>query len=307
MTDGVLATVSRGDFIESRHYGHAAIISPAGELTASIGNPDELFYPRSALKPLQAAAMATAGLDVDEEELALTCASHSGESRHRAIVERMLSEVGLTTEDLDNTPGFPLSEAEKRTVPSSRLAQNCSGHHAGLLVTCEKNGWDTSTYLEERHPVQQLIATTIAELTGDRPQHVTIDGCGSPLFAVTVAGMARAFLHMATTNSPIYRAMIAHPFLVGGTGRDVTEAMMHVPGLMAKDGAEGVYAAAHPDLGALAFKIGDGSSRPRAAILAGMLEYMGVDESDLTWGITPVLGHGKKVGKVSACVPSSRK
>src|SRR5699024_1595443 len=148
------------------------------------------------------------------------------------------------------------------------LTQNCSGKHAVMLATCVHNGWPTDTYLRPDHPLQQLIAETVRELTGTGANHPTVDGCGAPLLDPTTTGLARAFATLARASEQqpegrVAAAMRAHPELVGGTGRDVTAAMTQVDGLIAKDGAEGVYAAALPDGRATAFKISDGASRPR--------------------------------------------
>lgn len=302
---GVLANVYRGETIESVHYGHLVTLDHEGNLIGSIGDPTVMIYPRSSIKPIQAQAMVEAGLELDDEHLAAVCASHSGQDIHRRIATEILEKYGKSVDDLRNTPDYPIS-IEERVAGQGQtsLNQNCSGKHAGMIATCVINGWDTETYLDLDHPLQVKIRQTIAAWTGaaDSP---TIDGCGAPLFEVPIQGLARAFGKLVATNSPIARAMRAYPHVVGGEGgRDVTESMRAIPTLIAKDGAEGVYGAAFEG-GSVAFKIGDGFGRPRPAILAAALKSLGVAEDKLTWGEVPVYGHGKIIGKVEACAPSS--
>ena len=190
-------------------------------------------------------------------------------------------------------------------APAS-VAQNCSGKHAAMLATCVAAGWDTATYLDPGHPLQQAIRTSVAALTGDDPDPTTTDGCGAPLLSCTVAGLARAFATVASApeGTPEHRvaaAMNGHPEHVGGTGRDVTALMAGVLGLVAKDGAEGVYAAALPDGRAVALKVLDGSQRPRPVVMAAALRRLGLAADVLDEvGTLPVLGHGLPVGEVAA-------
>ncbi|MCL2595272.1 MAG: asparaginase [Promicromonosporaceae bacterium] len=313
---GVLAEVWRGNLLESAHLGQLVVLDDRGETTLAVGDPDAVIYARSSLKPLQTVAMLRAGWHpTSDASVALACASHSGESEHLATVRAMLREAGLDENALQNTPAYPLNgDAERRwrangNGPSS-LTQNCSGKHAAMLATCVANGWDTATYRDPAHPLQQVISAAIADLTGDQQSpHVTIDGCGAPLFSTTLHGLARAFARIATAPDAaevrVSRAMSAHADLVGGTGRDVTAAMRAIPRLICKDGAEGVYAGAFLDGTAFAFKVLDGGARPRPAILAatlqaaGALNVDGVDAAALAaLGAVPVLGGGQPVGEV---------
>src|SRR5699024_5362470 len=157
---------------------------------------------------------------------------------------------------------------------------NCSGKHAAMLATCVHRGWDTGPYLDPEHPLQQHILAVIAELTGEQVRYLAVDGCGAPQPSTTLRGLARACTRIArapegTAGHRVAAAMRAHPFLVAGTGRDATEAMQSVPGLIAKDGAEGVYAAALPDGRAVALKVSDGASRPRPVLLGAALRALG--------------------------------
>jgi L-asparaginase II len=273
-----------------------------GSTGYAAGRPDDPMLPRSAVKPLQALGMLRAGLKVDDEELAVICASHSGQPEHLAVVRRVLAHAGLDESDLDNTPGMPLDGASRRAMTQagegpSRIAQNCSGKHAGMLATCVAAGWPTQGYRDPGHPLQQTLRATIEELTGDRVTATAVDGCGAPLFAITLSGLARSFRRLGRCGD----AMRAHPQLVGGTGRDVTALMSGVPGLVAKDGAEGVYAVGFEDGRAVAVKVDDGAARARVPVVVAALRRIGVESAAFNeLATTPVLGHGEPVGEVHA-------
>jgi len=307
-----LARVIRGDLVESVHLGHLVVLGPDGQVRLELGDPDAVIWARSSLKPLQALAMLRAGLGLEGAQLALACASHSGEPVHLEVVTEVLRRAGLTVTDLQNTPALPLDAGAALAWqvagrgPES-LAQNCSGKHAAMLATCVAAGWSTADYLSPEHPLQAAVRTALPDLTGVPVDHATVDGCGAPLFSTTVRGLARAFGAIASAptrdaggdGARIAEAMSGHPDLVGGTGRDVTRVMRAVPGLVAKDGADGVYAAGLPDGGAVALKILDGGDRPRAAVLGAALAVAGIDAEALrAVARTPVLGHGRPVGMV---------
>jgi L-asparaginase II len=317
-----LARVVRGEVVESVHLGHLVVLAPDGSVRLALGDPEVTVLARSALKPLQAVGMLRAGLDLDGAHLALACASHDGTDEHLRVVRETLLTAGLSETALAGTPDLPLDPeaAFARRVAGhgpEPVTQNCSGKHAAMLATCVAHsgepGWDAHRYLEPEHPVQVACRAAVEELTGTPVWHVTVDGCGAPLFSTTLGGLARAFGRVAAApaaepGSPLARvaaAMTAHPALVGGDARDVTRAMRAVPGLVAKDGADGVYAAGLPDGSALAFKVVDGGDRPRPAVLAAALRVAGAtavagaDAAALdALGTTPVLGHGEPVGAV---------
>ena len=320
----LLAEVWRGDLLESAHLGHLVVLDPSGEPVLTLGDAGVVHYPRSSLKPLQAVALLRSGFEpVDDGALALACASHNGEPFQVDGVRATLAAAGLDESALQNTPTLPLHEPsafawQQAGSGPEPVAQNCSGKHAAMLATCVAAGWDLAGYLDPAHPLQVAVRDAVAELTGDAgAPHVTVDGCGAPLFSTTLAGLARAF-HRIVTGDPgspegrVAAAMRARPEMVAGTGRDATLAMRAVPGLICKDGAEGVYAGALPDGTAFAFKVLDGAARPRPAILAatlraaGALGLDGVDAGALdALGEVPVLGHGKPVGEVRVpLVPS---
>lgn len=315
----VLAHVVRGGVVESVHHGHLVALGPDGHEVLRAGDPDAQVFARSSLKPLQAVAMLRAGLDLDGPLLALACASHNGEAVHVEGARAVLAAAGLDEGDLQNTPDLPLDDAAAfawRTAGRGRepVAQNCSGKHAAMLATCVANGWDTATYRDPQHELQQAVRATLLDLTGDEPAHVTVDGCGAPLFSCSLTGLARAFGAIARAGADgddgplgrVARAMAGHPQMVGGTGRDVTALMAGVPGLVAKDGAEGVYAVGLADGSCAALKVLDGAQRPRPVVMAAALRALGVDAPVLDEvGSVPVLGHGEPVGAVEAVLPAA--
>ncbi|MGW5716093.1 asparaginase [Amycolatopsis sp. NPDC003865] len=304
MTNPVLAEVVRSGFVESVHRGALVITGPDGEARVALGDVTSPVYPRSSNKPLQAAGMLRSGLDFTGEELALACASHSGEPGHVKRVLELLGAAGLREDDLACPPDFPLHVPSMRDAAEPRrVMMNCSGKHTAMLTTCVRAGWPTSGYESPDHPLQQALAATVAELTGEPIAHTGVDGCGAPLFAFSLTGLARAFGRVASAPtgplSQVASAMRAHPWLVAGTGREDTELMSAVDGLVAKGGAEGVHAFALPDGFAVAMKIDDGNKRACAPLAVEALRYLGVDVSGLEeLARGSVLGGGQPVGEV---------
>ncbi|MEM1333438.1 MAG: asparaginase [Actinomycetota bacterium] len=310
-----IAVARRSGFDESIHHGAGVVVDADGAVLSAIGDPSLVVYLRSSLKAFQAEAMVRHGLDLPAHLLALVTASHSGEPRHLDGVVELLSMHGLGVDDLANTPTLPYGAEARRAADRAgaeprSLFQNCSGKHAGMLATCVVNGWPTEGYLSADHPVQEAIAATIADL-GAPVRHVGVDGCGAPTHALALDASARALGGLVRTASVVPTAMRAHPDQVGGTGRDVTEWMRLVPGLVAKDGAQGVMALA---LGegehrgrACVFKIADGSDEARRAVVPAALEQMGVDVEAargrgdaLRMHEVEVLGGGEPVGSIDA-------
>ncbi len=305
----VVAEVWRGDFLESVHHGSVVATDATGAPVLSVGRPGDVAFPRSSNKPLQALAMLRNGLDLDGELLALACASHSGEDFHVDGALRVLARAGLTEEALRCTADLPLGEAARaqhlaRGLGAAPKYMNCSGKHAAMLATCVANGWSTEDYLDPAHPLQVATRATISEVAGEPVAQVGVDGCGAPIFAISLTGLAKAFGTLAsaaegTLEHRVAAAMNTFPQWVGGTGRDVTVLMDALPGVIAKDGAEGVYAVGLPTGEGIALKIADGASRARAVVVVAVLKRLGVDVSAVAGLATvPVLGHGRAVGAV---------
>jgi len=311
----VVAEVVRSGFAESRHRGAVAGLDTEGRQVISAGRTDVPFLPRSANKPLQATAMLRCGLNLDGELLALAAASHSGEDFHVDGVRKILSEAGLSEDDLRCPASWPLDTPTvhrliARGEPMSRIRMNCSGKHAAMLATCAANGWPTAGYLDPGHPLQQAIRLTIEDLAGLKSTATGVDGCGAPLFALTLAGLARAFrtLVLAGPGTPERRvadAMRAYPEWTSGTNRDERRLMDAVPGLLLKAGAEGVDAFALADsrgAQAGAVKIDDGAQRARTPVTVATLRLLGaVVPDDLA--TVPVTGGDAVVGAVRVVGP----
>ena len=275
----------------------------------SVGEVSGPVLPRSCNKPLQALGMVRAGLDLPPDLLALSCASHSGEAFHLDGVRRILALGGLDESALQTPPDYPVDEVEKlayvaRGGRPAAVAMNCSGKHAAMLATCVHNGWPTTSYRDPAHPLQQAVREAIEDLGAERVSATGVDGCGAPVFGLTLAGLARAFRAIAlagdgTAEQRVAASIRSHPTWLGGTRRDVTRLIEGVPGLIAKDGAEGVYAAALPDGRAVALKIEDGGQRARPPVMAAALARLGVDAPVLAeMSSTALLGGGEPVGDV---------
>jgi L-asparaginase II len=310
-----VAITRRSGFDESIHFGAVVGLSSNGAIEFSVGDPSAPIYPRSSNKPMQAVAMVRAGLRLPPDLLALVCASHDGTPTHVEAARRILAIAGFDERSLANTAGLPLDLASAEAVlraggGPTALQMNCSGKHSGMVVTCAINGWPTDAgYLLPDHPLQQHITATIDELAGEAHSHIGVDGCGSPAHVISLIGLARAFRAIATgsggeSGDQVYSAMTRHPEVVGGDGRDVTQFMRAVPGLMAKDGADGVYAAAMPDGRTVALKIADGANRARPPVMVKALRALGLDVSAVEPLVAQwVLGHGRHVGEVRAIAP----
>lgn len=309
----LLARVTRNGWVESVHAGHAVLVDPAGAVVQAWGRPEDPVLPRSSNKPLQAAGMVEAGLDLAGAQLAIAAASHSGESFHLDTVRAVLAGGGLTEADLANTPALPYAPAAQVEWiragggPTS-LTQNCSGKHAAMLRTAVALGVPLTDYVNPEHPVQRAAAGGIERLSGERIAATGVDGCGAPVAAISLVGLARAFSRMVlagadTAEGRVAHAMMAHPGHVGGTGRDVTLFMAALPGAIAKDGAESVHAFALPDGRAGALKVADGSERARAAVAVALLRHLGVHPAVLVAASpAPILGGGRPVGAVEAVI-----
>lgn len=267
-----LATLSRSGMIESRHLGIAVLVNAAGEVREAVGDPTALIYPRSAAKPFQAEAMLRSGNALRGEQLALATASHWGTPRHVAVVERMLADVGLDESALRCPADWPLDAASRHAAVIAEtgrraIAMNCSGKHAGFLGACVHAGWSTDDYLDPAHPMQEAVAATLEEFSGEPISHWGVDGCNAPTPVLSLVGLARAFSRLAASDSLLPAAMLGDPWAVDGPGRP-NAVTMEMTGVLAKTGAEGVLILATTAGDAVALKMLDGSGR--AATLVGL-------------------------------------
>jgi L-asparaginase II len=301
----VLVEVERSGFVESRHRGSVAGLAADGSIAVRLGSTETPVFPRSANKPMQAVAMVRHGLGVENELLALSAASHSGEDFHVDGAQKILATAGLTADALQCPAQWPLDLELALVREKSRLRMNCSGKHSAMLATCVINGWPTESYRDPAHPLQVAVRETVTELTGEEIAATGVDGCGAPLFAVTLTGLARAFraLVLAAPGSPERRvadAMRAYPEWTSGTDRDERRLMDAVPGLLVKAGAEGVDAFAFADGRAGAIKIDDGAMRARTPVTVATLRALGADGVPDAMATGPVHGGESVVGEIRA-------
>ena len=300
----ILAQLVRSGLVESTHSGYLILLNPDGSDLLTLGDVDAEMYPRSAIKSLQAAAMVRLGLKLNDEQLALVCASHGGTDRHQAVALEILGSVGLSESDLQNTPDRPIDRKARiawGVKPATSLAANCSGKHAGMLATCVTNGWDTKSYRDQNHPLQIAIAKEITELTGQPINRVSIDGCGAPLFTMSTRSIAVAARKMRIDSDPVFAKVIAaclrHPEMILAEGAFDTRMMRAVPGLFVKGGAESVMLASLANGSSIAWKISDGSNRANGPLMKAALAKFGIVIDGET---VDVLGGGTVVGSLSA-------
>jgi L-asparaginase II len=306
----VLVEVRRSGFLESVHRGSLVVLDADGSVAFAAGAVDRPLLPRSSNKPVQATALLAAGWQPrSAEDLAIGAGSHNGEDGHRELAAAMLSAAGLDPDHLGCPPALPQHEPTKAAWlvedrKPDRLAMNCSGKHAAMLAACVAAGWPTAGYLDRNHPLQQAIEARLAEAAGEPVTAVVVDGCGAPQHALSLAGLARGVLSLVqapegTRDRSVADAMRAHPWLVAGTGREDTDLMTAIPGLLVKGGADGVHVAALPGRGAVALKLDDGGDRGRTPALTAGLRRLGVaDEVLAPWAMTPLPGGDGVVGDV---------
>lgn len=304
MKDAVLAEVVRSGVVESQHRGFLIALNADGSVNLELGDSSHLIFPRSTVKSFQGAAMVRNGLQLEPRLLALGASSHSGSAEHIAAVREILATAGLNESALQCMLDKPLGDAERRAYGDqapTRIAMNCSGKHAAMLVTCVKNGWSINNYLDADHPLQIACREELENLAGEKITLTSTDGCGAPLFLISVAGLARAVRAITISTDVAHTSVLAasrqFPEMVAGEGRLTTTMIREVPGLYMKDGVEAVEVASMPDGRTLVFKVSDGSLRPFRALVHAGLKRLGVDSS---YEVEPVLGGGKVIGEIRA-------
>lgn len=313
-----LAILTRSGFIESRHIGSAVVLDQHGEVQRSIGSPSSPVFPRSSLKPFQAIAVMNSGVQLRGAQAVLATASHAGTMKHMSTVRAMLATAGLPEDALQCPPAMPGDQATRdamvrQGVGAQRIAMNCSGKHAAMLLACVANGWDTDSYLHTEHPMQRAVRDTVERFTGEKPAAVAIDGCGAPVFAISLIGLARGIARVRTSSatSPfaIYRnagvlvdAVLEDPWAIEGPGRPNTLVIERL-GVFAKLGAEGVLVMAAQDGTTVALKMLDGNGRASTIVAlellvkAGALSREDVDDVSESLDLT-VTGGGAPVGRI---------
>ena len=282
---------TRGELVESVHPVAAAVVDAEGRLRAASRDPELVTWWRSAAKPFQALPLVEDGaadrFGLSEEELALATASHSSEPRHLELISGILEKVGIGEEALACGIHTPLSAAVAAAVGRGAVVMtprwsNCSGKHAGMLALAKHRGWPLAGYQSAGHPVQDRILGTIAEWTGApcREIRLAVDGCTAVCFGLSLRRMAFGYARLAASEAAPARrvlgAMMAHPLVVGGTGRLCTDLMRAWPGrVAAKIGADGIHCAALPGPGfGIALKVEDGDMRASGVALLEILRQL---------------------------------
>ncbi|MFC4009860.1 asparaginase [Nonomuraea purpurea] len=312
-----LAEVVRSGFVESVHYGSAVGLDPSGRAEVALGPVEAPVLPRSSAKPFQALACLIAGAALAGPRLAIAAGSHTGEDFHLRLVREILDDYGLGFDALACPPSWPedratMEELIRQGAGVSRERMNCSGKHAAMLAACVANDWDVPAYLSADHPLQRRVRAVTEELAGEESAHVAVDGCGAPLFGLSLTGLARAVqaLVLAAPGSAprqVADAMRAHPEYVGGTGHQNTDLMRALPGALVKGGAEGVLVAALESGHTVAVKVIDGSPRATTAIALDVLRLMGCDVTAAEdFARVDVLGGGIPVGRIVTTVTGRR-
>ena len=304
--DAVLAEYVRDGVVESEHRGFLLALNPDGSIFKSLGDVETKIFPRSTVKCAQASAMVRSGLDLEPRLLALAQSSHSGDEMHLNGAREILASVGLSESALQCALDRPLGDAERRAwgeKPPTQIAMNCSGKHAAMLATCVKNGWPIETYLEQSHPLQLAIKAELEKLAGEKITLTSTDGCGAPLFLLSLIGLARAVRAITISTDPVHQSVMsaarAFPEMVGGVGRHNTEMMQQVPGLFMKDGAEAVNVCSLADGRTFVFKVSDGSLRAFRTIVHACLKDFGID-TPLT--LEKVMGGPRVIGTIRATI-----
>ena len=304
--DEVLAEYVRDGVVESEHRGFLAALNADGSIFKTLGDVETKIFPRSTVKCAQASAMVRSGLDLEPRLLALAQSSHSGGEIHMDGAREILASVGLSESALQCALDRPLGDAERRAwgeKAPTQIAMNCSGKHAAMLATCVKNGWPIESYLDASHPLQLAIKAELEELAGEEITLTSTDGCGAPLFLLSLIGLARAVHEITISTDPVHQRVMsaarAFPEMVGGVGRHNTEMMQRVPGLFMKDGAEAVNVCSLSDGRTFVFKVSDGSLRAFRTIVHACLQDFGIDTA-----LTPekVMGGPRVIGTIRATI-----
>ncbi len=298
-TDEPMVAVRRGGLVESVHRGRLVVCDARGERLGSLGDPEGYVYVRSSAKPFQALPLVLSGaadaFGLVDEEISVASASHNAEPHHVAAARSILRKANVSEDDLQNGAHPPMhAPSAARLVRSGESPRaihgNCSGKHAGMLAVCVHAGWNPAGYRDPGGPLQKLVRDTVAKVCGVAPEDIRLagDGCGVPVFAVPLENLALGFARLAAgghedfpddLNAAMRRvrdAMRRNPYMVAGTGRFDTT-LMEATDLIAKSGAEGVFACGSPAGWGLALKVSDGAGRAVAPAALVALTRRGVE------------------------------
>jgi L-asparaginase II len=314
-----LVRVVRSGVEESVHRGHVAVSDADGRLLAWAGDPDQVVFVRSCLKPFQSAvSQAAMGLDegLPERLIAITCASHNAEAVHLRAVRDLLTRGGLTADDLRTPLGYPSDpDAMARSRGKRPEFHNCSGKHAGMLLACVRAGWPIPTYRDRSHPLQRRVLAAVRSASGIARPTIGVDGCGVPTPGVPLRAVAAMYARLAEPEgdlAPFLRravaAMRARPYLIGGRNRDDTAVMAATDALVMKEGAEALDCVVALDAGiGVAVKVADGGYRAAGPAMIAVLRRLGVLSAAERRALAPVAvpavrGGGRSVGRLEPVV-----
>ncbi|ALV46969.1 asparaginase [Arthrobacter alpinus] len=311
-----LAVLERSGFVESIHIGSAVVVAGDGSVVTELGDIKAPIYPRSATKPFQALASMQSGVPLRGAQVAIACGSHTGSLEHMDLVAGILKAAGLNESHLGCPAAWPGDSTARAWMvrtdrQKSKLAMNCSGKHAAFLWACQENGWDVAGYLEPNHPMQRAVRTVLEEYTGEQVTHTGVDGCGAPVMAVSLTGLARAFSTLAKAPTDknanaraatIATSMLDYPWAVEGHGKPNTVVMDEL-GVIAKMGAEGVLAMATASGASVAVKILDGNGRAASLVGLTLLAASGALDIPEVAGVLdkvvpPVMGGSSRAGSL---------
>ena len=308
MPNPIIAEVTRGGIVESRHRGAYAVVDSAGRLVESAGDIETPVFPRSSIKAFQCLPVIESGAagryGLTPDEIALACASHTGEADHIRAARSMLAKGG-NSEELYECGGNWPSEAHAHATAiracehPQQIHNECSGKHAGMLALARHFGVDPRYYVKREHPVQRAVAAAMGAICDcdlDR-QPCGVDGCSVPTWAIPVRNTALGFARLCQPGHKAGRRIIAavraHPFMVAGTGKFDTEVMQAVPRLFTKSGAEGVQCACIPHAGlGIALKCDDGAGRAGKVAMAMILSRLDVWTPEETATLANFASHG---------------
>ncbi|MBW4041207.1 MAG: asparaginase [Acidobacteria bacterium] len=306
-----LAVVDRSGFPESQHIGAAVVVSPGGEVVLPRGDAGARVYPRSALKPFQTVAALRAGVVLDAPGLTIVTSSHDGTPRHVEAVRAVLASVGASEADLRTPEAWPASRAAandlvRAGLGPSRIAMNCSGNHAGMIGAALALGIPVAEYLDPTNRVHALAEEVLLDFSGVVPEHPGTDGCGGPVWSVSLVALARGYANLFAAHPDIASAILANPVLIDGEGGATTRAIESL-GVIAKVGAEGVWCAVAPDGSAVAVKVLDGSPRASSAVGVALLAAAGSIDGNaaaafLADASFSIRGGGREVGRIRPVV-----
>jgi L-asparaginase II len=315
-----LAVVERSGFVESRHAGSAVVLNADGGLLRALGDVTTPVFPRSSMKPFQAIAVMASGVTLRGEDAAVATASHSGTEKHADLARGLLARAGIPETALACPAAWPDDTASRDVLVrlgagKAPIYMNCSGKHSAMLLACATNGWPLEGYLEAEHPLQKRILDVVERFTGERPVASGVDGCGAPVHALSLTGLARGIARIATSksNSPfaIYReagflaeAVRENGWVIAGPGMPDTIVIDRM-GLFIKSGAEGIMVASAANGTTVALKILDGNLRAATIVALSLLaDARAIAMSDVD-ALVPelnlaVLGGGLPVGEIRA-------